>query len=70
MDSEQLKADLERIVGQRPISEGETITQVLGRLDSIADASLTPDRLKHYLAKRSYIKALAWLDDPETPHHL
>ncbi|MGZ0709881.1 hypothetical protein ACWPKO_16260 [Coraliomargarita sp. W4R53] len=70
MDTEQLKIDLERIAGQRPLAEGETMVHILGRLDVCANATLIPARLKHYLSKRSYIKALAWLADSSTPHQL
>jgi len=69
MDTEHLKSDLERIVGQCPLEEGETIAQIVTRLDARAQSSLTSERLKHYLVKRSYVKALAWLKDSSTPHH-
>jgi len=64
-----MKIDLECITGQRGLEEGETMAQVLARLDAIAKSSPIPERLEHYLSKRSYVKALAWLADPATPHH-
>jgi hypothetical protein len=68
MDTELLKTDLERITGQRALEAGETMVQVLARLDASVNASHTPVGLKHYLYKRSYVKALAWLEDPSIPH--
>tara|TARA_B100000497_G_C7464796_1_gene286897 strand:+ start:279 stop:491 length:213 start_codon:yes stop_codon:yes gene_type:complete len=69
MTIEQLKSDLERITGKRTIESTETMAQVLARLDEIAKSVDAPERLKHYLSKRSYVKALAWIEDPSTPHH-
>lgn len=70
METESLKADLERITGARTVGGGEKMSTLLARLDAIAREEETPERLKHYLSKRSYVKALAWLDDPSTPHQL
>jgi hypothetical protein len=70
MDLELLRADLQRIIGESTADSDGSIFDVLQRLDAIARSSLTPERLKHYLSKRSYVKALAWLDDPSTPHYL
>jgi len=69
MDIELLKSDLERITGQRSIAGGETMRDVLARLDVMGQHPLAPERMKHYLSQRSYVKALAWLEDPTTPHH-
>ena len=65
---EQLKIDLECITGKRTNETDETIAQVLARLDVMAKSTDAPERLQHYLSKRSYVKALAWLEDPSTPH--
>ena len=65
---EQLKIDLECITGKRMNETDETIAQVLARLDVMAKSTDAPERLQHYLSKRSYVKALAWLEDPTTPH--
>ena len=65
---EQLKIDLECITGKRMNEADETIAQVLARLDVMAKSTDAPERLQHYLSKRSYVKALAWLEDPTTPH--
>ena len=69
MTMEQLKSDLECITGKRTIESTETMAQVLARLDEMAKSVDAPERLKHYLSKRSYVKALAWIEDPTTPHH-
>jgi hypothetical protein len=69
MTMEQLKCDLECITGKRTIESTETMAQVLARLDEMAKSVDAPERLKHYLSKRSYVKALAWIEDPSTPHH-
>lgn len=44
------------------------MAEVLRRLDRAACAGDLPARLEHYLTRRSYVKALDWLDHPETPH--
>ena len=69
MTMEQLKSDLECITGKRTIESTETMAQVLARLDEMVKSVDAPERLKHYLSKRSYVKALAWIEDPSTPHH-
>lgn len=69
MTMEQLKSDLKCITGKRTIESTETMAQVLARLDEMAKSIDAPERLKHYLSKRSYVKALAWIEDPSTPHH-
>ena len=69
MTIEQLKSDLECITCKRTIESTETMAQVLARLDEMAKSVDAPERLKHYLSKRSYVKALAWIEDPSTPHH-
>lgn len=70
MDRDQIKADLEYIVGRRAPYDGETMGEVLKRLDRYSTSKKMHERLKHYLSKRSYVKALAWFDDPEMPHHI
>ena len=70
MTMEQLKSDLECITGERAIEATETIAQVLARLDEMAKSLDAPERLQHYLSKRSYVKALAWIEDPSAPHHV
>ncbi|MEM8867058.1 MAG: hypothetical protein AAGC73_02210 [Verrucomicrobiota bacterium] len=43
---------------------------LIGRLDAYPKESKLPERSEHYLTKRSYIKALAWIDNPELPHEV
>jgi len=64
MNFEQLKIDLQRIVGKREMKSRETMAQVLERLDSSARSDSTPPQLKHYLVQRSYVKALHFINDP------
>lgn len=61
--------DLESVSGRRPLSDGETTLEVLNRLDACSKLPEVPERLQHYLSKRSYVKALAWFEDPKSPHH-
>ena len=70
MDVELLRIDLERITLKRALAAGDSLVDVLSRLDEVARNPDIPDRLEHYLSKRSYEKALAWLDDPEQPHRM
>ncbi|MGJ8638017.1 MAG: hypothetical protein ACSHYA_01370 [Opitutaceae bacterium] len=70
MNSEQVKLDLECIAQKRPLAPGDTLGDVLSRLDAIAAEKGLPERLQHYLSKRSYLKALEWMENPETPHRV
>ena len=69
MDQDRLKLDLEYITLACELPEGESLGTVLARLDAYAKTPDLPDRLLHYLTKRSYAKALNWLENPDTPHH-
>jgi hypothetical protein len=68
MDSTQLRADLECVAGRKPLREDDDLPSVLKRLDTFRDASSIDSKLRHYLANRSYVKAIEWLDNPEMPH--
>jgi hypothetical protein len=68
MDQDRLKLDLEYITQARALPAGETLKAVLARLDACAQTPDLHDRLQHYLTKRSYAKALTWLDHPDSPH--
>ncbi|ADE54111.1 hypothetical protein [Coraliomargarita akajimensis] len=70
MQYDLMRADLERILQKKPLLEGESLVDVLARLDACAQGAELPERLQHYLSKRSYQKALDWLDDPSLPHQL
>ena len=49
---------------------GEDLVTILKALDHIRDERATElhPQMLHYLQRRSYEKALAFLTDPETPH--
>jgi hypothetical protein len=66
---DKLRKDLEIITLQEPTPAGENFADVLERLDAVSQQQDLPKRLVHYLSKRSYLKALAWLDNPNMPHH-
>lgn len=70
MDEAILRQNLEIITQQKSLPEGETMRDVLARLDAAAQKPDLPERLEHYLTKRSYVKALEWLDDPDLPHQV
>lgn len=60
--------DLECISGQSALPEGQTLPEVLERLDEASKKEGLPGQMKHYLERRSYLKALAWLDNPDMKH--
>lgn len=70
MEIDQIRADVECIVGKRAPVDGETMGDVLKRLDLCSQSDDMHEQLKHYLSKRSYVKALAWFDSPEMPHQI
>lgn len=70
MEAEKLKPDLESIIGKRPLQAGESMLDVMGRLDAEAKSSQVSERLRHYLERRSYVKALEFINDPSKPHKL
>ena len=70
MNFDSLRSDLEVVTQQKKPSAGESFADVLRRLDATANESGIPVRLEHYLSKRSYVKALNWLDNPELPHQV
>lgn len=69
MEMERLQVDLEYVTASRALPEGEALSEALRRLDARAAEPELPERLAHYLSKRSYAKALAWLENPDMPHH-
>lgn len=70
MEADTLKTDLERVTGNKPLQAGETILDVMARLDAEAKSSRASERLRHYLERRSYVKALEFINDPSLPHRL
>ena len=63
-----IRKDLEFVTQMRELEAGDSLVDALKRLDE-AQRNDLPDRLQHYLSKRSYTKALLWLDNPDMPHH-
>ena len=68
--SKELRKNLLWVTGQETPPEGHTIKDVLVELDRFVKEGALPERLAHYLGRRSYVKALEWLDDPDRPHQL
>lgn len=62
--------NLQCVVGQSEVPEGKTLVDVLGELDEARQSSGLPAQFVHYLERRSYQKALAWLDNPEMKHEV
>lgn len=65
-----LKENLEYITQRKPLPEGLALKDVLARLDAVSKEPDLPERLEHYLTKRSYVKALEWLENPDLPHQV
>ena len=63
-----IRKDLEFVTQKREIEAGDSLVEALKRLDE-AQRNDLPDSLQHYLSKRSYTKALSWLDNPDMHHH-
>jgi hypothetical protein len=70
MHKEELNGDLAMVTAQRSLERGETMLTVMSRLDAVARSEQLPARLQHYLERRSYLKALEYLENPEAPHRL
>lgn len=68
MEFESVRSDLRVVTQQQDLAAGDTFGLVLQRLDAFAEGPDIPERFHHYLTRRSYIKALEWLDNPEMPH--
>ena len=64
MTMEQLKSDLEVSLASEQ-SKQSNYGASFARLDEVAKSTDAPERLQHYLSKRSYVKALAWMEDPQ-----
>jgi len=68
MNYDCLRKDLEFVTKKRVLEVGDSLVEVLERLDEAQHTDL-PDRMQHFLSQRSYTKALIWLDNPDMPHH-
>lgn len=67
---QQLGELLDVFVGGKTLPEGKNISVILQELDHIKDTcreELDPQML-HYLDRRSYEKAFAYLKNPQLPH--
>jgi hypothetical protein len=58
------------VTGAKRPQEGLSIREALERLDRIAADKTLPGDLAHYLSRRSYLKALEWLDHPDMTHQV
>ena len=62
MDVDTIRADLETVCGRKGAPGGGTLREALARLDEAVKKVSLPPKLKHYLEKRSYQKALEMVD--------
>jgi len=70
MKKEEIRQFLKIATGAEAPGEGLSMAEALRRLDVIAKEASLPRDLSHYLSRRSYVKALEWLEDPDMPHEL
>lgn len=70
MKTEKIRYFLKIATGAEPPREPMTMREALSQLDAIAEKEKLPRDLAHYLSRRSYMKALEWLDDPDMPHEV
>jgi len=67
---DQIRYDLLLATGAEQPPAGQTLREALTRLDALARENQLPRDLAHYLSRRSYVKALDWLDHPDKPHQV
>lgn len=60
--------NLEIVTGSEKPESAVRIREALAWLDQLARDETLPGDLAHYLSRRSYVKALEWLDHPDMPH--
>lgn len=70
MNLEEIALNLKIATGAERLPEGSRIQDALQRLDAISKDETLPKDLAHYLSRRSYVKALEWLDHPDMPHEV
>ena len=70
MFDHELRENLMWVTGQKQLPGDRSFTEVLAWLDTFSHDREVPERLAHYLSRRSYVKALEWLEDPDTPHRV
>ncbi len=71
MKRDALTHFLRSVVQPQALGDPSDLATALKALDSFCreNVDMHP-RLRHYLEKRSYTKALAWLDNPDLPHQI
>lgn len=67
-DQNKLKEELERVTLRRSLDAPDSLSAVIGRLDHFVQFAQLDGKMKHYLERRSYAKALDYLNDPNLPH--
>jgi len=67
-DLEAIRTDLQYVTGQRALPSNSTLGTILKRLDAYSEERELSPQFLHYLSRRSYVKALHWLDHPDSPH--
>jgi len=70
MKTDQIRTLLKVATGAEPPREELTIPGALSQLDAIAREGSLPRDLAHYLSRRSYVKALEWLENRDMPHEV
>lgn len=67
MNKAELKKNLRTVIGQEKLAEGVELIQVIKDLDEFTqeESDNLSSKLKHYLQKRSYGKALSYLEGEE-----
>lgn len=68
MKTDEIREHLKIVTGVVKPAPGVTIHDALKRLDEISKEEGLSADLAHYLSRRSYMKALEWLDHPDMPH--
>lgn len=70
MEKDQIRRNLNLVTGREQPSGEITVREALSQLDTLVQEKSLPRDLAHYLSRRSYMKALEWLDNPDMPHEL
>lgn len=68
MKFDQTRSYLKIVTGLEKPPADLPIREALARLDAIVADEALPKDLAHYLSRRSYVKALECLDNPDMPH--
>jgi len=70
MNRELIRDDLRLATGEMQPPAGQTLRDALARLDAWAQKDDLPGDFAHYLSRRSYVKALEWLEHPDMHHRV